>query len=281
LANTGPRTRVEAPPATSPRYGLLASIPVTKNVDPRWTTGISYKPEGCQEGQTFDICDPDTRNDPTSPDVVEWDPYAISVADVCSTFSGVDENNARVLRLLNADTERQLGAELWDGAVAQSGSLENNWLAVGSNSHGWTFTDLTGASPAGYLESVSCLEQYLAENNSGQQGVIHATAQVVTAWESFRLVRKVGNEVLTFQDNLVIASPGYSGSGPDGMGIWAYATDMPRIFLDAVQTFPAMDSIDRSDNTVTVVAQRIALVEWQKCRHAGIEIDIDPCGGGS
>jgi hypothetical protein len=254
----------------------------------RWESGIAYTPEGCTTGERFgELCneaaDDHTVADSGVPEAVEWDPYVLSVSETCSTFSGAAEwLPSRVERLLNMDTERQLGEELWDGVIAQatSGSV-NTWLADDSQPNFVRLSD----SGVEYIRALACLEQYLADHNGGQQGVIHATVQTVAYWESFRLLRREGNNILTFKDTIIIPSPGYSGNSPDGFtaqgDIWAYATDMPRILLSDVQTFTAPTSTtDRLNNTVKVIAQRFALVEWQRCRHAGIQIDMNPCGAG-
>lgn len=247
---------------------------------------MTYVPEGCGVGQTFSGCDNivddnSTITDSSLPGIVHWDPYFISVNERCSTFSvRTDEMEGRVRRLLNNMQETILGAELWDGAQAQASGNSNMWLA---NNTSPNFVDLSGGTGVGYVRALACLEEYLADNNGGQQGVIHATTQVVTHWESFRLLRREGNNILTFQDTLVIPSPGYSGNDPSGTtgagNVWAYATDVPRIFLGNVEVYVRpLQSVDRYQNTVSVIAQRPALVEWQLCRHAGIQLDITPCG---
>lgn len=274
-------TPVMAPMAGPPRFGIMASIPM-HNDYPRWSTGIKYMPEGCNNGQSFDICDPYDKEDRGMPEEVDWKPFAITVTETCSAFGmSFEERQERVRRLIQSDTERQLGAELWDGAIAQqTPDSPNTWLAKSTEPE---FVDLTGVSPAGYVRAIACLEQFLAENNGGQQGVIHATAQLVTVWESFRLLRREGNKILTFKDTLVIPSPGYSGNDPEGTtgsdNIWAYATDMPRWVVGDVQgPFDIEESMDRAENTIDVTASRLALIEWERCRHAGIQVLLSPCG---
>lgn len=282
---------VTAPLAAPPKFGLLASIPPENSGDQRWFTPdsvVAYSPEGCNEGQTLDPCDPADLTDDARPNVVEWHPYILQASERCSTVSGVEENQARVTRLLQMDTERQLGLELWDGNVADAATLPvsgdpwpNTWLANVAD-----VDILTEDGPVGLVHGLACLEQYLAQNNGGQQGAIHATAQVVTHWESFRLLRREGNKILTFKDTLVIPSPGYTGTDPNGNvgdnNIWAYATDMPRIWLGPIKSFDLEGSVDRLQNTAVFRAFRPALVEWQRCRHAGVRLAVQQCGiGGS
>lgn len=275
--------------AERPKFGLLASIIPEKSTDMRWAESdavIAYSPEGCQEGETVDPCDPPTIEATDRPAIVEWHAYILRVTERCSTVSGIDDNKARAIRLLEMDTERQLGAEFWEGTLAQASTMPvsgdpwpNTWLA-----NPLDMDILTEAGPVTLTHGLACLEQYLAENNGGQQGAIHATAQVVTHWESFRLLRREGNRILTFKDTVVIPSPGYTGTSPDGDiasgDIWAYATDLPRIFLGPPRADEIMDSIDRLNNTVEMSAFRPGLVEYQKCRHAGVRLDVDICQTG-
>lgn len=286
------RIPVDAPLAAPPKFGLLASIPPENTGDQRWFTAdsvIAYSPEGCIEGQTVDPCaSNDSLNTEDRTDQVRWHAYVLNVSERCSVVSGTDDGKARVTRLMQMDTERQLGAELWDGNVADAATLPvsgdpwpNTWLADVAN-----VDILTETGPVGLVHGLACLEQYLAQNNGGQQGAIHATAQVVTHWESFRLLRREGNKILTFKDTLVIPSPGYTGTDPNGNvgdnNVWAYATDMPRIFLGPIKSFDLQGSVDTLNNTAVFRAFRPALVEWQRCRHAGVRLAVSLCGiGGS
>lgn len=281
---------VDAPLAAPPKYGLLATLTPEKTGDLRWFTPdsvISYKPEGCSEGATKDPCNPSNNTAQSSPADVEWHAYILDWMEECSGFSGDEDfDEGRAVRGLNMDTERQLGAEFWDGNLTQTATMPvsgdpwpNTWLANVAD------VDILSESGAvGFTHALACLEQYAAENNGGQQAAIHATVQTIVHWESFRLLRKEGGKILTFQDNLVIQSPGYSGTSPDGTigdsNIWAYVTDVPRIFLGPVKTFPQEQTYNRDENTTTVYAARPALVEWQRCRHGGVRLAQDTCDPG-
>lgn len=286
----GPRTPVNPPMAGAPRFGLLASAsPAPRDEGARWTTGIAYEPEGCVEGATLDPCEPTNISASTKPGIVEWEPYILTVTEECSVFSSREERAERVRRLLTMDTERQLGAELWDGGIGSTALLSdgstpwpNTWLANVAD-----VDILSESGPVGLVHGLACLEQYLASNNGGQQGMIHATAQTLTHWASFSLLRREGNRILTFLDTVVVVSPGYSGNNPDGAigddNVWAYATDMVTVRLTPIDV-PAEDefTIDRENNTIGVTAARMALAEWERCRHAGVRLAMDLCDvGGS
>lgn len=287
---------VAAIPANAPNNGLLATSPyVIRDTSPQeWMAGgITYRPEGCQEGTPEIPCVDDADNDfsttpSTPPDSVSWKPFDLTVSEPCTTFGNataggeVDPDlRARAERLLSMDTERQIGDELWTGTLAQraivgDADFPNIWLADVAN-----VDILTESGPVTLTHGLACLQEYLNTHNGGQPGMIHTTAQVATHWESFRLLRREGNKLLTLQDNLVVTSPGYTGSSPDGTvgsnNIWAYATDMVRIYLGPIRTNLVMD---RLQNDLEVKAQRPAIAEWQRCRHAGVRLAVEACDTG-
>lgn len=288
-------TPVPAPPAAPPVIGLLASLTPFNDPNVRWQNPdavISYLPEGCnQDGAPTDLCevlaDVNDLTYSSLPGFVEWRPYSLNVTEVCSTYgSELRENEvARVKRLMLADTERQLGAELWDGALAQAADLPggdpypNTWLANVAD-----VDILTESGAVTLSHGMACLDSYLAHNNSGQQGAIHATVQALNHWVTLRIAEFINGKWYSPGGNLIIASPGYSGTDPNGNvgtdNVWAYATDMPRIFLDKPTVAPIMSSIDRVNNTMYAKGQRLALAEWQRCRHGGVRLALTVCDEG-
>lgn len=278
---------IDAPPAVPPSYGLTASLPVESRSLEEWGTGITYSPEGCVEGETYDKCDPPTLTPTERPATVEWMPYVLSVYTHCTTFGdAADADLSRATRLLNMDTERQLGHEFWTGELAQASTLPvsndpwpNGYLASTDSD------DLSADGPKNLVHALSCLDQYLTDHNGGQPGAVHATAQTVVQWYSLRVIQKEGGRWRTPNGNIVISSPGYTGSSPEGRApsdndIWAYATDIPRIYLSAPMTFPILEQVDRANNDVLVTAQRMGLVEWERCRHGAVQMLMEVCGEG-
>lgn len=273
-----PLQPVVAPPAAAPRYGLIASSPPVTDQGDRWIGGITYVPEGCVDGEYFGTCEYGTETTPvTDPATVEWWPYQLSVTVQCSSFSGrASDLEERARRLLQQQTETLIGRELWEGNFAQTETDNPNHYLAHADSD-----NLSHAGAVGFTHALACLEEYLSKNNGGQQGMIHATPQIVTHWEAFRLLRREGNKILTFKDTLVIPSPGYSGISPTGdigdNDIWAYATDMVRLWIGDIRVDI---SEDRQDNTFQAIAQRPALAEWPRCRHAAVQIAAIPCDSG-
>lgn len=272
-----------APPASPPEFGLTTAIkPIT---DGRWQGGIKYTPEGCITGTTRSLYQLAEKVPTTRRDEVTWIPYILSTYETCSTFSDdIDEARARARRALEADSERQLALEFWEGTISQSQQWQgadtpNTWL-TDSTDPAYVTLASAAVDPATALR---CLDTYLGQNNSGQQGAIHAPIPVFDYWaEESSIVFRDG-KWYTPTGHLVITSPGYPGTSPDDSAyaagsLWAYATDLPRVFMAPVRPMgESVQVVNRRNNDVAPLAERLALAEWERCRHAGIGIDLDTC----
>lgn len=271
-------------PATPPSFGLSVDLPVISKG--RWQSGITYAPEGCVDGTTLSLYATGEKTPSNRPASVTWVPYILSVYQKCSTL-GDDLDEARALgrRALLADTERQLAFEFEQGTISQSeqwqgAATPNTWLTDSTDP---AFLTLEGAA-VDPDQALRCLDSYLGTHNSGQPGAIHATIDVFDAWAQIEAIKQGSDgKWYTPTGNIVITSPGYTGAAPDDTayaagGKWAYATDMPRVFLDDIGP-PNKDVqiVDRRNNDVLVLAERVALVEWERCRHAAIQVDIATC----
>lgn len=285
----GPPAVVEARPAAPPRVGLIPSLgglaAVTDNSpELRWGNGLSFNPEGCDAAGVYDPCIA-APNLNTAADsdrgVIETDPFVVWASDKCSSFDGERDWRGRAERALNACVSMQVAHELWTGDLSTARGFGNRFLA-GQDS------DVV-ASGANLTSALACLEQGLSQCACGQQGMIHATPQVVTHWNALGLVRREGQRILTVLDTIVVPDAGYDGSGQYGQNaadgsIWAYATGMVEVRLGPVQVFAREpgEQIDRTNNTRIAIAQRMAAVSWDGCCHLAAEIDLSTCGvGGS
>jgi hypothetical protein len=92
-------------------------------------------------------------------------------------------------------------------------------------------------------------------------------------------VRRVGNDLLTRQDNLVVVDAGYPGTGPNGEVVgataWAYATSMVQVRMSDLEIIAApAQTVDRATNTVTAWAERVFAASYDPCVHFAIEITL-------
>lgn len=281
------RTPIPGPLAVPSPVGLIQSSP-TVNDPPgtRWQAGFDYDVEGCSGGHTRDPRDHSTKDIEAPATNPSWDPYLVWGGERCSTLgSAARDWQARARRLLAACEGAQIEEEFWTGAVAKAESFPNRYLAS-EDSDVLTDSD----EPTSLTDSLACLEQYLADCNCGQRGMIHATRQIVTHWTGLNLVRREGNLLLTIHNSIVVPGSGYDGSGPLGQAaaegsIWAYATGLVEVRRDSdIQVLggPNSEGVDRATNTMEIRAERLAVASWDGCCHGAVEIAASLCGvGGS
>lgn len=283
----GPRTPVAAPPARPPRFGLIAAAPEIQD-GTRWENGYVFNPEGCVDGGVFDgSCSPQDLDFSGCRDNIETDPFVVWAGIKRSTAGmDLDEYRARARRQLEATQSFHLAREFWTGELAQLGGLEGQRLTGDPAG-----TDVVTLS-VGPTEALACLEQYLGDCAAGQQGMIHATRQVVTYWVEKYLVTRQGGQLVTAFDTIVVPDAGYTGSAPDRSNpvdgsVWAYATGIVTVRLGSVQTSPPEGDMNAlfniSSNDVAMMAWRLAAVSHDGCCLGAAEIDLDVCriGGAS
>lgn len=297
MGATGPSLPVSPIPVGEPQVGLIDSAvkpPAEEMAGGDWKMGIKYRPEGCATGQVFFAdCTPVNDDKIVSgalPDTVEWIPYILSASFRCSTFGGEwDELRAEIVRLMRGMTETLLGYEFWTGTKVSTTTrdigdgngavpLPNTWLADDAE------VDVIGSGALEPFAALACLETYLLRRNGGQQGMIHASAGVVSQWDNSGALTRENGRIYTINRNIVVPSPGYPGTSPSGTladgNVWAYATDLVRVWIDdRIDVSDLQGSVSYSGNIVEPVAQRVALAEWQRCRHGGVQIDVEACEG--
>lgn len=290
-------TSVSPIPAAPPEIGLLVSaIPAQREemAGGDWKKGVTYRPEGCTSGRVFtptcgasDESDYILRGDSDAPDNVDWLPYILSIEIDCSTFDGGEQGaEARISegrRVMESMTEYLLAYEFWTGEQVSLSTLAddttpypNTWLADTAN------VDVVNGAGLDPIPALACLESYLGRRNGGQQGMIHASPGVVSHWQAGGALTREGNRIYTVNRNIVIASPGYIGTSPTRTlgdnNVWAYATDLVRYWVDPeIQITDLQASISVYTNEQVVIAQRVALAEWQRCRHGGVRINVPAC----
>jgi hypothetical protein len=215
-------TPVESFHASAPTAAnLLASAVPATGSDDRWMEGFGFRGELCPNLQVFGPCDsPDLPAGDTSR-VVYVEPMGYRVQDTCTTLErGFDE--ARVTRLANAVASYAVARELADGAgtqgspfiaTAPDGSTMNPYL---SDPNVIILPDSGSTTVTSELDAIGVLEQAAREQTKGQQVFLHLPIRLITRIGA--QLRRVGNEIRTHTDAIVIADSGYSGNGPSDGG---------------------------------------------------------------
>lgn len=292
------RASINPVPAQPPRYGLLVAAPVTPTPPglpsgQRWQAGVSWNPEQCGvSGRAAIECAGGTieLHPGANAARVDADPFLVWASDQCSPFGFAARDwSGRATRQLEATQSFQIAQELWTGTLSTAEGLDNRALTDSAS-------DTVTNGPASILDGFACLEQALGQCAQGRRGMIHVTPQVLAHLVTNNTVRVEGAQYLSPLGNIVVADAGYDGSGPGGVAAstsqWAYATGIIAVTLESSATLVPGDiaqaqamaqALRRTDNTLTVFAQKLAMYQWDECCHIAAELDLPVClvGGAS
>jgi hypothetical protein len=276
-------TPIQAHPAQQVRAAnLLASAVDPTDPGARWQEGISWRSESCPAYQPIGSCEDVTTEPPASTDGVEfYQPVGYRVADVCSTRN-VTFDVERVSRLAEAVLSQAMANELWTGVGTKANTYSTPDIGGG------VLTDQTNIYLAGPtattiaatvsdpMQALGILEQTAREQLGGQQCFLHVPTQIATQLGA--QIRRVGNLLMTQTDAVIVADPGYPGTGPDGSGgtapgTWCYATGAVTKRFDTLETYiqPAQ-TVDRRTNLRQVWAQRLVAAYFDSCCHFAMQI---------
>lgn len=286
-----PRQVVNAPSVLASAAGLIGTVrPIVHGNTPdesRWEGGLTFLPNGCIISRNVaNVCaasQPEKTLD-ALPAVVEYDPFVVYTGASCTTLQGVGRNELepRMRTALELTQSNSIEDELWKGTIAQANGSPNFYLAGGSPN----FEDLSplasDVSPGAY--GLAALQEYLAHCAPSGRGMIHATVNVVTMWQSKFVVREQNGLIVDLYGNWIVPGAGYDGSEPDGSidatgdTAYAYATGLVDVHLSPIISLPDPDrlveAIKRSDNSVEWRAERVAAAVFDGCCHAGVRVGI-------
>jgi hypothetical protein len=208
---------VEAPKIVPSAFGLLAVVKPENSADEdQWIRGFSQEYETeLYAAKNWD--DTDTTSSVVVAAAVpnyftKIDPFFVEAEELRSGlgFLGLDRIE-RLKRQLEAVTQHALEQELWDGAIRIGESHPNRALV----SSGITVLDGTGLSAK---RALAILENGIGQaSDAGEQGVVHATRDVVAllSSNSNMLFHETDKDHLqTMGGTPVVVGGGYSGNGP-------------------------------------------------------------------
>ena len=208
----------EASPIVPSAFGLLAVVKPENSADEdRWIRGFSQEYESTVDTLTnWDATDTSSYvlvNNATVNYYDEIKPFFIEIDETRSTlgFLGIDRIE-RLKRQLEGVTQKALERELWNGDIRISEGHDNKALV----SSGVTVVNSGVAlSPK---RALALLEHSIAiVSHGGEQGIIHATRDVVAllSSNSNMLFHETGKDHLqTMGGTPVVVGSGYSGDGP-------------------------------------------------------------------
>lgn len=220
-------------------------------------------------------------------------PFYIDVEDFASTFSLPGEDRfARVVKELNAVTQKALELEFWDG-VAARGLISTSPDVYDSGENNMYLTK-TGASTivesGAFNPSIALmyLERAIASSPVGENGVIHMTRDIASNLGS-RLIYKKGEDessgrAMTRLGTHVVIGSGYSGKGPIGdtnaaasaTNKWMFATGPVDVHLGKVEIVNEnlAQGADVTINNMRIKAYRPAAVFSDPSMHFAVRVTI-------
>jgi hypothetical protein len=256
--------------------GLLVSgLTFPEGVQPTWTDTGSATP-GAAVPSTNTSAGPGVYTNLSSPIVV---PFLIEAEDTCSSFGWeARDPKGRAMRWLDNGTPQAVEREFFTGNLATANGYPNDFLANAA-----TVTDLTPGSVPSVTRGLQILQDALAQNGFGGQGMIHVQPQTAP---SLLGSRRNGALLLDIFDNVIIPGVGYTGFGPGnvdpGAGYaYIYATDLVMVRSQKTGTiFPDSysEALDRGENgepnTVTFRAERFAAAYADWSIHACVKVQL-------
>lgn len=276
-------TPIDPPRIAAGRRGLLA-VATSPPAPARWEQGITFQPNACGAPVPLPIVpceDPEPLDDGDGrPAFASWLPVMLRGFDRCSTMGG-DSMEARVARAtaqLTATASFQAEQEFSDGVASTVAGDENPRL---TNPAGWVTAFTATTSPTAPAVGLALLEDAVGDCLHGQRATIHARPSVVALWDAAGQIHMDGGLLVTANDNLVVAGPGYSGDQPSGAAAaagssWVYATADVFQFQAGAEVMGdgASERIDLPANTIETWVRRLSLVYTSTCCKLAAEIDI-------
>ena len=280
---------IEAPKIVPSAFGLLAVVDEQTADEDRWIRGFSQEWETDLYG-LYNV--DDTNAEETliagTGDVTYYDeikPFFVEVQEDRSTFAflGIDRLE-RIKRQCDAATQRAVEQELWDGAIRKAAGHTNRALTSASA------TILNSGTAVSPKRALAILEQGIAAaSHAGEQGIIHATRDVIALLSSNSQMlfhNKDKDHLQTMGGTPVVVGSGYTGTGPDGAtgatatvdNKWIYATGTVRVFLGDVDivndSLSQAYDVSGNANDMRVKAIRPAAAFFDTSIHLAVRVDL-------
>jgi hypothetical protein len=278
----GARQIVDPPAFTLLPYGLWDAVEQRSPGNPHWQQGVTWIERCPDGGTTYDEClsvtgigappEPAAKAD----NVVQTDrgatPFTIFTEFDCSPVGLRDAETVASDALARIE-QYQVEAAFWAGAVggqtvafphlaADTEVLDSQQIVLQPAAT----TCVTGVDAA---HALGALEDCLADCYAGQ-GVIHIPRIALPTFAAWGLVQARDGALFTTAGNRVVVGGGYTGSGPDGTSpaagsTWMYATGALFGYRGDVRMHSPRDSIDRSANTMRMIAERTYVLAFECC----------------
>lgn len=276
------RQLVELPAVFTPLpYGLWDTVQHPSVDGPHWQQGITWV-ERCPTGDTtYDEClsvtgtgappEPPAKSANVNQTSRGALPFTVYAEFECSPV-GVAEAEAVASDALDRVEQQQVEAAFWTGSAGGQQVVFPHLAADTDVLDGETVLQLV-ASPvitgADIAHALGVLEQELADCYAGQ-GLIHVPRTALPTLAAAYLIVERDGRLYTPAGNLIVVGGGYTGTGPDGSApaagtTWIYATGAAWGYRSDPYVSRLRDSLDRTSNTIRMLAERTYLLGFECC----------------
>lgn len=287
------RQNVNPPTFTPSQFGLLTVAQTPDSSDAYWQNGVTYQVRCVNSADTwYDPCIAVTGTGapPAAPaktgsaNLVTRGatPFTVYAEFACSPI-GIDDASKIATDALAQSANWEVEFAFWTGLAggksvvfphlaASTQVLDADGIILQSAAT----TIVTGAG-VNVRVGLGLLEEAIGNCSNGQ-GVIHVQRKVASALFYSQLVEMRGGQLYTKTGNLVAVGSGYPGTGPTGQAItsttsWMFATGAVFAYTGPVRVLNQRETLDRTTNTVAMLAERTYLLGWDCC-HAAVQVDI-------
>lgn len=272
------------PPAFSPLpYGLWDATQVRSADSPHWQNGVTWVERCPDGGTTYDEClavtgtggpppEPPAKADNVDQTFRGATPFTVVAEFDCSPVGLRDAETVASDALARVE-QQQVEAAFWTGSAGAQTVVFPHLAADTEVLDAQDIVLQTAASPAvtgaDAAQALGELEADLATCYAGQ-GIIHVPRVALPTLAAWNLVEERDGRLYTTAGNLVVVGGGYTGSGPDGAApadgtAWIYATGAVFGYRGDVQVRSPRESIDRSANTMRMIAERTYVLGFECC----------------
>lgn len=285
------RALVDAPQFTARPFGLWSVLqePPPGTVDKHWRMGVTYEPWCPAGNSTYDPCIavsgvsgvgavglPPAKAATFARSQRSATPFTVGVEIDCSTIGFYDKSQAAAVDALTRAEMRQVetafATGIAGGQVVAFPHLAANIALVQDGSVLQSAATTLSSTAVDVVEAFARLESALATCYDGV-GVIHIPAALAPIAASNGLLERQGAVLRTVTGQLVAVGAGYPGTSPAGTTpatgvVWVYATGAVFGYRSEIFTRDAEASLDRTVNTVKMIAERTYLLGWDCCHFA-------------
>lgn len=276
--NPMPPVTIAAPRLRKRPRGLLLDVaePITEGEMDRFAGGVTFCPQGCANLSAYEdlFCDevqiPSAG--PTTPEAETFHSFTVVGREDAPERFEKDLATGRIIQRFDTQISAQVARELATGAETAGPSLQSEATVT-----------VTGVA---LEDAIYVIDDLLSEVDNAQ-GTIMATPATFGLLVNAYDVTEENGVYQTTTGHFLVGDSGFDGAGQDGevdAGFsWVYAIiGVPRYWLgERRQLGTESARFDMSRNSYATVFAQDALVAFENCLVAAVQVDVPNYTAGS